>query len=126
MQTLIEQRKRRRYDLSFPVLVNPKTGGESAAVASSLNISAGGIYFIVSNDFELRSELEFELALPRELTHGEDVRIQCSAKIVRVGLIEGENQVGVAACIDKYKFVRSSCPSLARPQWFWHTRAPVQ
>lgn len=106
MQDAAERRRHRRYDLSLPVRVRPKAGEAPVVVGSSRDISAGGIYFTVLKDFDVESEMEFELNLPPEISQGKDVRILCTAKIERVDRMEKEDRIGIAASIEKYKFIR--------------------
>lgn len=107
MQSGIEQRKHRRYQLNLPVSMRSKSSRATPVTASSRDISAQGIYFTISKEFDLGSKLEFDLDLPPALAQGKQVRIHCTAKIIRVDRLKDQDQVGVAAQIENYKFVRS-------------------
>jgi hypothetical protein len=70
------------------------------------DISARGVCFELSEEMELGSELRWEMALPPQLCGGQDVRIRCRGKIVRVEKSDAQGKVGVAATIESYEFIR--------------------
>ena len=78
--------------------------------ASSRDISAQGIYLIVSEEFETGSTLLLELDLPPELSHGAAVRVQCEASIIRIDRLGIGRKLGVAAYIESYHFIREDPP----------------
>ncbi len=109
MQSGIEQRKHRRFSLSLPVLVSPVRGKAKEARtidASTKDISAQGIYLVLSQEVEIGSRLELEVTLPLGISGGKPVRIRCQAKIARVEPADSEGKIGVGARIDHYEFLR--------------------
>ena len=42
-----------------------------------------GLYFTTDADYELGSEIEFILTLPKEITQAGDVNIRCRGRVVR-------------------------------------------
>jgi len=102
-----EKRKHRRYELSLDLEVKARKRALAAVQTQTRDISARGVYFVFTESIEIGSELGFELNLPPELGAGKDVRINCRGRIVRVDRISGSHQVGVAATIDSYEFIRS-------------------
>ncbi len=100
-----DHRRHHRFDLSLPVKVRPAATLEIET--STKDISASGISFTMSRDCELGSELEWELTLPPELCQGNNVRIRCRGKVVRVDRLDAPGKIGVAATIETYEFVKS-------------------
>ena len=110
---MAERRNARRYDLSLPVLVRIPSETADVRVAGSqkgetLDISTRGLYFIVEQDLQAGSELDITLTLPSEVTHGSEVFVKASGKVVRVDpRSEARNmRLGVAAVIERYDIVR--------------------
>ncbi len=106
MQTGIEQRNHRRYNLSLPVRVQAKDRAAAPVEASSKDISGYGIYLILSEEFELGAELELEIALPAKLFGWESVRVHCRGRIARVERMDSPANIGVGITIESYEFVR--------------------
>lgn len=101
----IDQRRHSRYKLSFPVRVHSKAE-TPAAETTTRDVSARGVSFYFSEDMELGTEVNWEMALPPQLCQGKNVRIRCRGKIVRVEPRDEQGRVGVAATIESYEFVR--------------------
>jgi hypothetical protein len=94
-----EARTGKRFPLELPIhgLDQGSTTG---------NMSAAGVYIRGNAALEIGSNVEFEIALPPELTGGnENVIVQCRGRVVRKDGGEGDAQ-GVACVIDTYDFVR--------------------
>ena len=106
MQSGVEQRRHRRYRLSIPVEVRSPGQGAAAVLTSSEDISAKGIYFVLSPGAELGSELESDRRLPPQLCQGKTVRVHGHGHIVRRGPPDEQGRIGVAAAIEEYEFIR--------------------
>jgi len=95
-----EARTGKRFDLHLPIKIH---GSNEQGVTG--NMSAAGVYIRGNPALEIGSNVEFEIALPPELTGGnENVVVQCKGRVVRKDG-SGEDQ-GVACVIDSYDFVR--------------------
>ena len=96
-----EARTGKRFDLHLPIKIH---GVNQETVTG--NMSAAGVYIRGNPALEIGSNVEFEIALPPELTGGnENVVVQCKGRVVRKDAGAGEAQ-GVACVIDTYDFVR--------------------
>ena len=108
---MAEARTGKRFPLHLPIKIHKE---DSAAEASGMtgDLSAAGVYIRADASLEVGSPVEFEIALPPEVTGGkEDVVIQCRGRVVRtdephVGASPAETR-GVACVIDSYEFVRN-------------------
>ena len=106
MPSGIENRRHRRYQLSIPVEVRAPEVVEPAIQTASRDISAKGIYFVISPGIEIGGALEFDLALPPQMCQGKIVRVHCRGRVIRRDVLEGQGKIGVAAVIDEYEFIR--------------------
>ena len=90
--------------MSLPVVLSKIT--EAEEMAQTRDVSSGGVYFEVAEAPSPGSRLEFVLTLPTEITLTGPVQIRCIGKVVRVdhGMAR---QIGVAATIDRYEFLRN-------------------
>ena len=95
-----EARTGKRFPLELPIKIH---GVEQGSVTG--NMSAAGVYIRGNPALEVGSNVEFEIALPPELTGGnEHVVVQCKGRVVRKDPGAGETH-GVACVIDTYDFV---------------------
>jgi len=96
-----EARTGKRFPLELPIKIQ---GVDQGSVTG--NMSAAGVYIRGHAALEIGSNVEFEIALPPELTGGnESVIVQCRGRVVRKDAGGGESQ-GVACVIDSYDFIR--------------------
>jgi|SRR5271168_689384 hypothetical protein len=109
MGGMTERRTARRYDLSLPIVIRL---AEERVVDSqngkTRDISTRGLYFVVDQDLRPGSELDITLTLPGEVTHGSEVMVRATGKVVRVERRKEEelDRMGVAAVIERYDIVR--------------------
>ncbi len=96
-----EARTGKRFPLELPIKIQGVEQGTTTG-----NMSAAGVYIRGNPALDIGSNVEFEIALPPELTGGnEHVVVQCKGRVVRKDA-EGEETHGVACVIDSYDFVR--------------------
>src|SRR5437667_10551153 len=96
-----EARTGKRFPLELPIKIH---GVDQGSVTG--NMSGAGVYIRGNPALEIGSNVEFEIALPPELTGGnENVIVQCKGRVVRKDAGSGESH-GVACVIDTYDIVR--------------------
>lgn len=105
-----EARTGKRFPLELPIKIHKADeGGQHSGVTG--NLSAAGVYIRADAALEIGSNVEFEIALPPEVTGAkESVIVQCRGRVVRTdepasGGSSTEAR-GVACVIDSYDFVR--------------------
>ena len=103
----MEHRRHRRYHLSIPVEVRYPEREEPSLRTASRDISAKGIYFVLSPGVELGAELEFDMVLPPQLCQGRNVRVRCRGRVVRRDGPDEQGCIGIAAVIDEYEFIQA-------------------
>ena len=91
--------------MTLPVEIKGEVRTGETLAAETRDVSFRGLYFVVDQEFESGSSIEFILTLPRELTLAGDVRIYCAGRVVRVEKPVPAGGVGVAAIIDRYEFL---------------------
>lgn len=103
-----ERRRAQRFPLDLPLEVKYGANGEAVRKPAELqDISASGIYFMVDQSLEPDSKVEFYVRLQMENAPGGSVWLHCIGSVVRVEASpEDPAHVGVAARIDRYRFVR--------------------
>jgi PilZ domain-containing protein len=106
-----EARTGKRFPLELPIKIHgAEENGEHSGVTGDL--SAAGVYIRSDASLEIGTNVEFEIALPPEVTGAkEPVIVQCKGRVVRTDEPDGsgpKDQRGVACVIDSYDFVRRS------------------
>ena len=107
-----DARTGKRFPLELPIKIHKEQeAGEHSGITG--NLSAAGVYMRADASLEVGSTVEFEIALPPEVTGAtENVVIQCRGRVVRTdepGPSSGSTDTrGVACVIDSYDFVRHS------------------
>ena len=107
-----EARTGKRFPLELPIKIHKsEEKGDHAGMTG--NLSAAGVYIKADASLEVGSTVEFEIALPPEMTGApENVLIQCRGRVVRTDEPESGSSPtearGVACVIDSYDFVRQS------------------
>lgn len=114
MVTSNERRQAQRFPLALPLEVKwQENRGELHKPATSRNISTTGVYFQLDCDLPPNSKVEFYIRLQVEGAPS-GVLLHCVGSIVRVEPTAPDPQrVGVAARIDRYRFLR---PDEASPE----------
>jgi len=103
-----EARTGKRFPLELPIKIHKSdSSGDASGVTG--NLSAAGVYIRADSSLDVGSAVEFEIALPPEMTGAqENVVIQCRGRVVRTDEPAGSSTEarGVACVIDSYDFVR--------------------
>ncbi|MCI0457266.1 MAG: PilZ domain-containing protein [Gemmataceae bacterium] len=106
MPTAEERRRAQRFPLELPVKVKWGREGEEVQEPGTVrDISANGIYFLLSHDLQPESKVEFYVRLRVEGAPEGGVLLHCVGSVVRVENRDPE-RIGVAARIDRYRFLR--------------------
>lgn len=99
-----ERRASRRFTMALPLTV--RTRGPNGTVeqpAQTRDVSFRGLYFLIEARFDVGSEIEFVLTLPKEITQAGDVHIRCFGRVVRVEDLNANR--GIATLIERYEFL---------------------
>lgn len=105
MTVSTERRRAQRFPLPLPLEVKWQEGSAEARLPADIrDISATGVYFTVDRELQPEAKVEFFVRLQIEGAPSGGVLLHCIGSIVRVEHKDGS--VGVAARIDRYRFVR--------------------
>jgi hypothetical protein len=99
-----ERRTSQRFTMSLALKV--RSNGPDGLVeqpGQTRDVGFRGLYFTTNAVYEIGSEIEFILTLPKEVTQAGDVNIRCRGRVLRTE--PGEGNRGVAARIERYEFL---------------------
>ena len=97
-----ERRRARRYAVALPIRVVKIRRSAVDLTGETCNVSSGGALFVVSGARPSEgSEIEFRLTM-----RGTSL-LHCKGRVTRVEEPPGGSGFGIAATIDRYRFVRS-------------------
>ena len=101
-----ERRVTRRFQMRLPLKVR-WTGEASVgeAATETKEVSSRGVYFFLPKDLKSGAPLEIVMTLPHEVTLAGPVKVRCLGHVVRTDL-QREQDIGVAAAIERYEFLR--------------------
>jgi len=111
--SLKERRVSRRFLMRLPLTVrwtDENVVGEAAT--ESREVSSRGLYFHLPKGLKSGAPVEIVMTLPHELTQAGPVRVRCLGRVLRSSP-EGSGEVGVAAAIERYEFMRNGESSAA-------------
>jgi hypothetical protein len=89
--------------MALPLSVRTPGPDGADRMAETRDVSFRGLYFLSEASFEVGSEIEFVLMLPKEITLATDVKIHCAGVVVRVE--PHDDHSGIAAQIERYEFL---------------------
>jgi hypothetical protein len=102
-----ERRSTRRFDMRLPAMVKTIDGNQYEVRTETQNVSARGVFFYLDKQVDPGSHLEVTLTFPPHITLTDSVRIRFMARVVRIDRAP-ISQIGVAAYIEEYEFLRSN------------------
>jgi hypothetical protein len=105
---LFQLRTGERYSLELPMTVRRQNSVSLLAGITS-DLSMAGVRFSAETSLEVGTALEFEIALPEEVTGGATGVIHGYGRVVRsddLALAGQAGKSGLACVIDSYEFVR--------------------
>jgi hypothetical protein len=106
--SLKERRSSRRFLMRLPLTVRWTDETVVGEVATeSREVSSRGLYFHLPKGLKSGSPVEIVMTLPHELTQAGPVRVRCLGRVLRSNQ-ENPGEVGVAAAIERYEFMRTS------------------
>lgn len=105
-----ERRAAQRFAMSVPVAVESPEGSFAPQTALCHDVSAKGIFFLMSARPREGSNIEFTVSLPPEVTlTDQPMRVNCKGRVIRVVEEESARRFGVGATIEGYNsFIRLS------------------
>src|SRR5262249_39678045 len=99
-----------RFPMRLPLRY--RTGESEWLNATTVNISASGVLFVVDHLLEQGTPIEMSLMMPREILGSRSSRVMCHGSIVRTVPIAEGGRLAMAATITHYRFTRSNSSSV--------------
>jgi PilZ domain len=103
-----ERRTMRRFDMRLPASVRVAGNGLRDLMTETQNVSARGVFFYLDRPLAEGARIEVTMTFPPHVTLTEPVRVRFTARVVRVEDSKTVSNVGVAAMIEEYEFLRSN------------------
>ena len=101
MSALPERRRARRYSVALPINVVKLRSRRVDLTGETCNVSSGGALFVMPGAPPAEgSEIEFRLAMRGSAL------LHCKGRVTRIEETVGADTFGIAATIDRYRFVR--------------------
>jgi len=101
MNTLPERRRARRYSVALPLRVVKLRSRKVDVSGETCNVSSAGALFVMAGAPPAEgTEIEFRLTM-----RGSSL-LHCKGRVIRIEETVGAENFGVAATIDRYRFVR--------------------
>ncbi len=98
----------RRFDMRLPASVRVAGNGLRDLMTETQNVSARGVFFYLDRPLAEGARIEVTMTFPPHVTLTEPVRVRFTARVVRVEDSKTVANVGVAAMIEEYEFLRSN------------------
>lgn len=108
MESAANHRTHRRLAMTLPIQARLRGRQQREIESQTKDISAGGVYFTVSEGFEIGSEIECRITLPDEVLGGPPALLLCRGKVVRVERPDAQNRIGIAATVEQYELTPAS------------------
>lgn len=107
-----ERRSTRRFQMRLPLKVRwTQEASAGEASTETKEVSSRGIYFFLPKDLKNGAPLEIVMTLPHEVTLAGPVKVRCLGHVVRTDSTRPQD-IGVAAAIERYEFLRNGEGSL--------------
>ena len=100
----LERRSGQRFDFHLPVSVK-LTGSKHEACGFTQDLSARGTFFYTDYPLGAGETVELTLSMPSEITLGENMRVRCSGKVLRVLQPSVGTKLGVAVHFAGYEYL---------------------
>jgi len=101
-----DRRKSHRYLLTLPCRVVRARRETVEFRGRTHNLSSKGAFFVVDGSVEPGAAIEFLVTLHEDREDKREVYLRCRGHVIRLEKTVSKDQVGVAATIDRFQFVR--------------------
>lgn len=104
-QVQLERRSTQRFDFHLPVSVRLSGSTDPEGCGFTQDLSARGALFYTDFRLSLGDAVELTLVMPAEITLGENMRVRCRGKVVRVCPPAAGSKCAVAVQLAGYEFL---------------------
>jgi hypothetical protein len=111
----VERRAGQRFPYLLPVFIRDLASGVEARGVTQ-DLSSRGVFLFTDATFGEGSEIELTLKMPSEITLGDDMRVRCRGRVLRVTtpadpshasapLADSQARIGVAVRLEGYEYL---------------------
>ncbi|HUG82399.1 MAG TPA: PilZ domain-containing protein [Bryobacterales bacterium] len=101
-----DRRKSHRYLLTLPCRVVRARREAVELRGRTHNLSSKGAFFVVDGSVEPGAAIEFLVTLHQDRAENQEVCLRCRGHVIRLEEAVSKDQLGVAATIDRFQFIR--------------------
>ena len=105
----LERRAGQRFDLHLPVSIK-LSGSAHEACGFTQDLSARGSFFYTDYPLGVGECVELTLVMPSEITLGENMRVRCKGRVLRVQQPAVGTKLGVAVHFATYEYLAEPTP----------------
>jgi PilZ domain len=109
----VERRAAQRFSFHLPVRVR-KADTHEQGWGLTQDLSAGGALFFTDMTLSPGTAVELDLVMPAEVSLGEEMKVRCHARVLRVLPPTVGTKSGIAVHIGTYEFLPDAAASVAR------------
>jgi hypothetical protein len=114
----VERRIGQRFPYLLPVSFREPSAG-TEGLGFTQDVSSRGVYFLTDSPLREDGEIELTLKMPSEITLGDNMRVRCRGRILRVvgptpsrldssSATRAETKIAVAVRLDHYEYLPES------------------
>jgi hypothetical protein len=100
----LERRVGQRFDLHLPVSVK-LSGSAHEACGFTQDLSARGTFFYTDYPLGVGETVELTLVMPSEITLGENMRVRCRGRVLRVLQPSVGTKLGIGVHFAEYEYL---------------------
>jgi PilZ domain len=111
----VERRIGQRFAFNLPVSLR-EVSTASKGLGFTQDLSSRGVFLFTNMPLSEGAEVELTLSMPSEITLGENMRVCCSGRVLRVTRtngsvlntsepVEAKTKLGVAVCFREYEYL---------------------
>jgi hypothetical protein len=104
----VERRIGQRFAFNLPVSLHD-VGTTTEGLGFTQDLSSRGAFFFTDMALNEGAEVELTLRMPSEITLGENMRVRCRGRVLRVvkpaDNKSAETKIGVAVCLKGYEYL---------------------
>jgi hypothetical protein len=104
VQGQLERRVAQRFEFQLPVSVHV-VGNERQGSGFTQNLSASGALVYTDLSLAETDAIELTLIMPSEITLGENMRVRCLGRVLRVHSSSRDAKYATAIHLEKYEFL---------------------
>ncbi len=102
----VERRIGQRFAFNLPVYLRD-VATSAEGLGFTQDVSSRGVFLFTDMALSEGAEIELTLKMPSEITLGENMRVRCRGRVLRIvkPADNAETKIGVAVCLKGYEYL---------------------